>query len=201
MVARKGPNGGVIIDVVETVAGKDGKTKQAGKVISSLPEQANELEALDTAYAVLASPGQAAQTALKNQKTREELAYMRKHGNYFESVGEAYRSGARGGLGKNAFEIVGFDKDNTPILFNKNTGNVGRQDSKPIQEVDWAKKFAGAGAAAISRQEEIAYKEMLNSDAWERAKTDADKAKVMRKYNLDPTKFGVAGIPGGGWND
>jgi hypothetical protein len=201
MVARKGPNGGVIIDVVETVAGKDGKTKQAGKVISSLPEQANELEALDTAYAVLASPGQAAQTALKNQKTREELAYMRKHGNYFESVGEAYRSGARGGLGKNAFEIVGFDKDNTPILFNKNTGNVGRQDSKPIQDADFVKKFAGAGAAAISRQEEIAYKEMLNSDAWERAKTDADKAKVMRKYNLDPAKFGMTGIPGGGWND
>ena len=98
MVARKGPNGGVIIDVVETVVGgKNGKIKQAGKVISSLPEQANELEALDTAYAVLASPGQAAQTALKNQKAREELAYMRKHGNYFESMGEAYKSGARGG--------------------------------------------------------------------------------------------------------
>jgi len=42
---------------------------------------------------------------------------------------------------------------------------------------------------------------MLNSDAWERAKTDADKAKVMRKYNLDPAKFGMTGIPGGGWND
>jgi len=98
MVARKGPNGGVIIDVVETVAGgRDGKIKQAGKVISSLPEQANELEALDLAYAVLANPGQAAQTALKNQKAREELSYMRKHGNYFESMGEAYRTGGRGG--------------------------------------------------------------------------------------------------------
>lgn len=92
MVARKGPNGGVIIDVVETLEG--GK---AGRVISSLPEQASTLEALDVAYTALTNPGNVAQTALKNQKTREEINYMRKHGGYFESVGEAYKSGAKGG--------------------------------------------------------------------------------------------------------
>lgn len=133
------------------------------------------------------------------RKTKADISA--KEASTVKDLGMAQYYATGGGLNKTSFDIVGMDKDNQPILFDKRSGKLGREDGKPIQDVDWAKKFAGAGATAVSKQEEIAYREMLNSDAWERARTDADKAKVMRKYNLDPTKFGMTGIPGGGWND
>jgi hypothetical protein len=107
--------------------------------------------------------------------------------------------GAGGGLGKSSFEVAGFDKDNTPILFDRQTGYFGRRDGKPIQDADFTKKFRGAEATSVTRQEEIAYGKMLESDEWQRARTAADQAKVMRKFNLDPEKFRMAPIPGGGW--
>jgi hypothetical protein len=196
MVARKGPNGGVIIDIVETVAaGKDGKIKQAGKVISSLPEQANQLEALDVAYAMLANPGQAAQTALNLQKTKAEIEAKRASTAKDYAGANYYNAG-----GKTSYEVAGFDTDNTPILFNRQTGEMGRKDGKPIQSPDFTKKFRSAEDASISKREEIAYSQLLQSDEWKNAKTQKQRSDLLIKYNLDPLKFGIEAIPGGGWD-
>ena len=107
--------------------------------------------------------------------------------------------GSGGGLNRSAFEVAGIDKDNQPILFNRTTGDFGRKDGKPIQDPDFVKKFRGAEASSVSRQEEIAYGKLLESDEWQRAKSPADQARLMRKYNLDPEKFRLPGLPGGGW--
>ena len=192
LVQRKGPGGGIIIDTVETLQG--GKS---GRVLSSTPELPNEAEAMDYLFNALTNPGTAAQTALKNQETRSKIEENIATAEQRRAYAGALRAG--GGVGKNAFEVAGMDTDNQPILFNKQTGEFGRRDGKPIQDPDFVKKFRGAEAASISRQEEISYAELLKSDAWQRAKTPAARAELMRKYNLDPEKFRMPGIPGGGW--
>lgn len=69
MVKRRGPNGGVVIDIVETLP--DGR---AGRVMSSLPEVANDAEAMDTIYNALTNFGNVTGTLLKNQKIRQEIS-------------------------------------------------------------------------------------------------------------------------------
>jgi len=87
MVQRPGPNGGVILDIVETLEG--GK---AGRVINSLPEVGNSAEAMDLAYSFLTNPGNIAQTLLKNDLTRAQT-------DYYDGRAEYARSGGARGLG------------------------------------------------------------------------------------------------------
>jgi len=107
---------------------------------------------------------------------------------------------AGGGVGRTSYEVAGFDTDNTPILFNRQTGEMGRKDGKPIQNADFTKKFRGAEDAGVSKREEIAYSQLLQSDEWKAARTQKQRTDLLLKYNLDPAKFGIEAIPGGGWD-
>lgn len=180
MVARKGPRGGVVIDVVETLP--DGR---AGRVISSLPEQANQLEALDTAYNMLVNPGQAAQTALKNQKTREEIDYMRKHGKYFESMGEAYKSGARGGRADTT------ERDISGRVTSLNT--ILTQNRETIKDIDAQLKDLG------SRKDEASIKQK-DALTKQRNELNQDSEEIRKELSgiRRTSKFSGDGGDGGG---
>jgi hypothetical protein len=165
LVKRTGPNGGIIIDTVETL--KDGK---AGRVISSTQELSNAVEAMEFMYNTLRNPGTAAQTALKNQQLRADIEEKRATAKYKLSAADFYSrrgtgAGAgAGGLGRGGkFQFAGEDSDGTPIVFDSRTGKLSRGDGQPIQDPTFVKKFTGEQTKSIKEQWSEINKELLKS--------------------------------------
>jgi hypothetical protein len=182
---RKGPKGQVILDLVDQATGKT--------IRSESFDDAN----IATAYLSKAAlePDQLAEWMLGIRGAQGKIEAQKASTAKDYKAAEYYGSGSR-----TKFEVAGFDKDNSPILFNPQTGDFGRKDGKPIQDADIIKKFRGAEAAGISKREEIAYSQLLQSDEWKGAKTQKQRSDLLTKYNLDPLKFGIEAIPGGGWD-
>jgi hypothetical protein len=165
LVKRTGPNGGIIIDTVETL--KDGK---AGRVISSTQELSNAVEAMEFMYNTLRNPGTAAQTDLKNQQLRADIEEKRATAKYKLSAADFYSrrgtgAGAgAGGLGRGGkFQFAGEDSDGTPIVFDSRTGKLSRGDGQPIQDPTFVKKFTGEQTKSIKEQWSEINKELLKS--------------------------------------
>lgn len=119
MVQRRGPNGGIIIDTVETVrSGRDGAIKQNGRVLSSTQELPTEAEAMDFIYNTLTNPGVAAQTALKNQELRSKIEENTANADFRRMYGNALSSGGlrRGTADRTEQDVVARLRENRETI-------------------------------------------------------------------------------------
>jgi hypothetical protein len=154
LVKRAGPNGGIIIDTVETVDNEAGG-KTAGRVISSTQELPNAVEAMEFMYNTLRNPSVAAQTALKNQQLRADIAEKEATAQYKLSAADFYsrRDTGAGGLGRGGnLQFAGFDSDGSPISYSPKDGKLSRYDGQPIQDPTFIKKFTGEQTKSVKEQ-------------------------------------------------
>ena len=177
MVKRRGPNGGIIIDVVETLP--NGK---AGRVLSSLPESANDAEAMDNIFNTLTNPGNVAATQLKNEKARQEIAYMKQHGQYFADVGEAYRTGMRGGGGRDRTE------SDISTRINSITSAL-KENRETIKDIDDQLEKLGGRKDQASQQKREALTKQRNDI---NAESDALREEHSQLRN-ERSKYGGSG--------
>lgn len=177
LVKRTGPNGGIIIDTVETVDNEAGG-KTAGRVISSTQELPSVVEAMDFLYNTLRNPGTAAQTALKNQQLRADIEdkeanaeFRRKYGNFME------RRLPGGGLGSSGSGRRGRwvpmqTSDGKIIFYNPETDETKTAPSGTLAS---SRSSSNAGQAASKLTKE-------QSTAWTALQKDPEFRNSVRTF-------------------